>query len=518
MPDCAIKHSELDMNETDREIIAVTARAKRRFPDHVLDIAFPACLPVYEVSLTVTTMVEDKLSTTARFILRLLKAGETRPEEIGRLLGLPVSYVAGAAAELLGQDLAIQRPDMKMEMTDVGKTCLSEGGVSLKPRNLTLKVPYDPLTKSILDVHTEQLLDRDLVRKQGLYVARAKPRPPRMSNIRLDEVKDYARSDARFQEKRDVLEVTAIKWSRLRYRNDVILVKLDSVNSRNSTYAAYRAQQYLEDESAAIQTLSERGVELVPEDLKKVDALPWKSSISVTSEESEVLSAIDELDQAVSANSRVIEETRETQKATQSVGERTELAQRIKELEAESKRLTDRLHEQENQLKSLTDEETRLVKTEEHRHLLLEAIRKAQSELTLVSAWINSEALDDEVRRALATTINGGTKVRIAWGLGVNGGRGSEATRNRARGNNALNELRKLIRRERRQNLTVKLTQTHEKFIICDDLFCAFGSFNWLSYRGLRDRGYRRETSFYSERKTDVDLWKANAETLFNAR
>ena len=506
------------MNEIDKEIIAVTARAKRRFPDHALDIAFPVCLPVYEVSLTVTTMVEDKLSTTARFILRLLNAVETQPEEIGRLLGLPVSYVAGAAAELLGQDLAIQRPDMKMEITDVGKTCLREGGVSLKPRNLTLKVPYDHLTKNILDINTELLLDRDKVRKQGLFVVRAKPRPPRMSSIRFDEVKNYARSDARFQGKRDVLEVTAIKWSRLRYRNDVILVKLDSANSRNSTYAAYRAQQYLEEESAAIQTLSERGVELVPEDLKKVYALPWKSSISVSSEESEVLSTIDELDQAVSENSRVIEEARETQKTTQSVEERTELARRIAELEAESKCLTDRLYEQENQLKSLTDGETRLVKTEEHRHLLLEAINRAKSELTLVSAWINSDALDNEIRRALARTINAGTKVRIAWGFGINGGRGSEAARNRARGNNALNELRKLIRRDRRENLTVKLTQTHEKFIICDDLFCAFGSFNWLSYRGLRDRGYRRETSFYSERKGDINLWKANAETLFNLR
>jgi len=61
----------------------------------------------------------------------------------------------------------------------------------------------------------------------------------------------------------------------------------------------------------------------------------------------------------------------------------------------------------------------------------------------------------------------------------------------------------------------VKRTETHEKFIICDNRFCVFGSFNWLSYRGERDRGYRRETSLYSERPDDLALWKANADSLF---
>ena len=31
------------------------------------------------------------------------------------------------------------------------------------------------------------------------------------------------------------------------------------------------------------------------------------------------------------------------------------------------------------------------------------------------------------------------------------------------------------------------MAETHEEFIICDDIFCALGNFNWLSYRGERD-------------------------------
>lgn len=50
---------------------------------------------------------------------------------------------------------------------------------------------------------------------------------------------------------------------------------------------------------------------------------------------------------------------------------------------------------------------------------------------------------------------------------------------------------------------------------IIADRFCVSGSFNWLSYRGAKDRGYRRESSFYSERPADIALWQNNAASLF---
>ena len=62
----------------------------------------------------------------------------------------------------------------------------------------------------------------------------------------------------------------------------------------------------------------------------------------------------------------------------------------------------------------------------------------------------------------------------------------------------------------------MKRAETHEKYIICDDLFCALGSFNWLSYRGERTRDNRRESSFYTERTEDIAIWKENAATLFD--
>ena len=88
----------------------VATRAKRRFPDHKVDVPFEVCLPVYEVRLKVTEIAEDDLSTPARFMLRLSDLGTTQPEDVGRLLGISQTYVAGAAVELLGQDLVTQAP------------------------------------------------------------------------------------------------------------------------------------------------------------------------------------------------------------------------------------------------------------------------------------------------------------------------------------------------------------------------------------------------------------------------
>ncbi|MDE0397249.1 MAG: hypothetical protein OXL96_05520 [Candidatus Poribacteria bacterium] len=503
------------MNISRNELAAVTSRAKLRFPDHTLDDVYPVCVPIYELRLLVTTLVEDNLSTSARYVLRLINAGVTQPEEIGRMLGLPAKNVAGAASELLEKDLVVQGIDKGLRMTDAGNQCLQDGGSTLRPRNLTLRVPYDPLTKKVLDIDTEILLDREVIRKNGLFVIPVDPRPPRLNSIKVDEVRDSARGDTRFQGLRQILQVADIKAHKLRYMSDVVLVKMDARYPQTSTFAMYRALQHLEEESAEVQRLADLGRDMVPEESKKETSQPWISSRTISREEHALLSDIDELDRAVDEKDWETAEAKEARNFTQDARERAELESYIQSLEIERNSLQEKLAEREAQHNTLTDDATRLIRTEEHRPLLLEAIRKSNSELTLVSAWIDPFAFDDEVRQAIAEAILRGTSVRIAWGMGVRGKRRSDSARNKAKGEKGISELKKLFPRKKRDRLTVRLEETHEKFIICDDLFCAQGSFNWLSYKGQRDSGYRREASYYSERKSDIDLWKSHADSLF---
>ena len=315
----------------------------------------------------------------------------------------------------------------------------------------------------------------------------------------------------------EILEIADIKDVRLRYRNDIILVKLDAPGSDRPTFAAYRAQQYLEEETAAIQRLADGGADLVPDELKTDQSSPRAGSGSVSDEESGVLGTIRDLYGVVAEKEQAVADARAAEGTTQNSHERAALARQIKELQAEREDLIRKLAEHQEELDRLTKGEIRLIRTEEHRDVLLDAIAKASSELTLVSAWMNPRAFDSEVCRTLADAVARGVTVRIAWGLGAKGRRGASAPRNRVQGENALAGLVRLIPHGHRQRLVSKLTETHEKFIICDDQFCAWGSFNWLSYRGERDSGYRRETSLYSERPDDIAIWKGNADSLFGS-
>ncbi len=504
------------MRSRDTEHSSVASRARRRFPDHKLDVAYAVCLPVYELRLKVTEMAEHDLSTAARFILQLANLGVVQPAEIGRMLGIQDSYLSSAAAELLSESLVVQRPDNGIEVTDSGKELLMSGGRSLQPRNRHPRVPFDPLIKAIADIDIDRLLDRNAVRKEGLFVVPTKPRRPRLTNLRIADIRAYDQRTRRPQ-MTEILEIADIKDVRLRYRDDIILVKLSAPGSDRPTFAAYRAQQYLEEVTAAIQRLADGGADLVPDELKTDHSSPRVSSGTVSNEESRVLAAIRDLHGEVSEKEQAVATAKATEGTTQSSYERAALAHEVKALQAERENLIGELAERQEELDGLTKGEVRLIRTEEHREVMLDAMTKASSELTLVSAWMNPRAFDSEVCRTLAAAITRGVTVRIAWGMGTKGRRGAEAPRNRVQGEMALAGLVRLIPNGLRQRLVTKLTETHEKFIICDDIFCAWGSFNWLSYRGERDSMYRRETSLYSERPDDIAIWKFNADSLFGS-
>ncbi len=492
---------------------AVVARAKRRYPDHKVDAVFPVCLPVYELRIRVTELAEHHLSTSARFILRLSDLSVRQPAEIGRLLGLSDDYVRSAAVELLSDDLVVQRNDLGIVVTDRGKEVLKAGGRSLRPRNRHPKVPYDFLTGKIIHINVDRLLDRDFVRKNGLFVVPAKPRRPSLSKLRIDEVKEYDFAYTHRRDKSEILEISDIKDVKLRYRNNVVLVKLVAPGSDKPMFAAYQAQQYLEEESAAIQRLADNGAKLVPEEFNLEKPTTLICSSLAHSAESTLVANIHELHSAVVEKKRAIAEAEAIQRVPETDRERTDLSVSISDLASEKQNAEDKLADREDELSKLTRGETRLLKTEEHRNLLLEAIDQASSELTLVSAWINPRAFDDKVRQKLAKAISRGVTVRIAWGLGA--GHGSDKNRNYEQGKYALAKLKRMIPNNVKYRLVDRLTETHEKFIICDDSFCAWGSFNWLSYRGELDAGYRRETSYYSERPSDIALWKKNSAGLF---
>ena len=368
--------------------MSVIARAERRFPDHRVETSFEVCIPIYELRVKVTELAEDNLSTASRFVLQLTNTGASNPGEVARLLGISREHVAAAAAELLGGELVVQSPDKGICITDKGRKVLAEGGRSLRPRNRHPKIPYDPLTRRVVDIEVDRLLDRDAVRNDGLFVLPTSPRKPRISSVGLDDVREYVQTYGKSRRKAELIAISEIKDAKLRYRNDIVVVKLHADKVESATFAAYRAHQYLEQESAALQRLADGGLDIVPEEAKTSRSVPWNNSISVSNEEKRLLDNIDKLDKQVVAIDHAAAVAEVSHGATQNDDERTELANRIDVLQREREELHTLLRGQEKKLEEVGGGETRLIKTEEHRDVLLLSIARASTELTLVSAWL----------------------------------------------------------------------------------------------------------------------------------
>lgn len=498
---------------TDGELAAARARARSQFPDHEVDVAFPVCLPVYETRLRVLEMERSRLSAPALYVLRAADSGLGPPNEIAAFLGIADEEVVRVAAELLKAGLIVQVASGIVEVTESGKKVVREGGASWRPRKRHPRVPYDPLTKRIVGVPLEELISREKVRREGLFIPPIGPKKPRLSNIRLGEVKDYADSFGDRRRNAETLQVSTIIEAKLQYRCDVVLVRMLSRTGNEDIFAAYRARQFLEEETAAIEGLVARGEQFLPIEARTPADGMAALLRARSAKEQGLLREIDELDEAADSHSREAMDAAAAQVST-SGAESSTMEREVERLKRAEETLLRQLDEKQRELAQQSNERIRWIRTEEHRPLLLEAAETAVSELTIVSAWVSSRGLDAELCGVLAKAVRRGVTVRIAWGLGTR--RGRDAERNRARGEDAIKSLRQRVRRPGTGKLVVVRTETHEKLVVCDDRFCALGSFNWLSYQGKRDQGYRREASFYSERKADIDLCQQNARALFD--
>ena len=278
-------------------------------------------------------------------------------------------------------------------------------------------------------------------------------RKPRLSELRLGQVQDYVEYD--LEEGEEVLDLAEIRDrdSVLQYRDGYTVAKMLAPNVEQPVFAVYRAQLYLEEETTALSRLNEAGHNLVPEEYEPLEETrPWTHSPTVSSQEAEHLATIATLDRELGTAQDAVSEIQSAQSGTRSDDERRALLRDNQQLADRILELSREMELREAQLLSLTRGATRVIRSEQHRDLLLKAIDTATSDLVLVSAWIRPEAFDVEVQGKLARAIRRGVTVRIAWGLGtdpsarMSAQRREATTRNLRMGEDAVNQLRRMIR------------------------------------------------------------------------
>ena len=498
-------------------------KALSQFSGCKVEFAYELCWPVLVLNLDLAVLTPQRTSATALFILRLAKHGVIELAEFANLLGMPNRMILGPLAELITGGFLSRSSDTKFTITGDGARLIESAGITMRPQIRSAEVPFDPIGRKMLDLEVDDLVYADEVAKDGRFILPDHGDRPLLNELRITEVRKYVQTqglaDWEHEEISGVVGVSDRYRDGLRYRDGVYVVALSRQSASEVIFALYGGDDYLPAESSHIQYLWESGRrDIVPDEHRPAqDVLysvsPWEQSRSVSTDEILLLDAVQDDDSISKDLQNAVAAAETSLRDTGDSDTRPALERQIVQFKSEQAQVNKRLATSELRLRSQTDGEVHLIKTEEHRPLLLEAIDQATTRLTLVSAWIGPEAFDVEVCEKLSRALARKVRVEIAWGLGTT--KGAEAIRNGKKGENALRMLRSMTPRDRQDDLIVKRTETHEKFIICDDKFCAWGSFNWLSYRGELDRGYRRESSFYSERPDDIDLWKANAESLF---
>ncbi len=498
----------------------IVATARYRFPENYIHSAFPVCWPVYQLRLGLAVNIRTRLSTAELFCLRLLDQSGASAAKIAEWMGLPNIYVHDMLANLAKQNLVTLSTSPLVDITPNGRSALQRAGQIIQNQARRITIYFDPLCCRILP-DAPNPLKRSEAEKAPEFLL------PTENNVTKPTIKAVASSqmrdsilaycngrrsaknteDTNTSSEAEIVEVLHVDRiykndTRLMFSTDKVVVVMTPrvTNASNldldlAVYHRYK-ESYLEEETNELRHLGPTWKAFVPSSLHpESDTRPFDGrQLLLDRDQAGILEKRGDLKYELNSlqvdmNSGVDQEFHQ---------------QRVKNLKAELK-----------QRKAPPNLE--ILTTTDHRPLLLKAIREAQYELVVVSAFLSERAFDQELCDLLVGAIcERRVQVRIAWGLGTQGG--SDALLTRSQGEALLKRLKSQIRKTDdscRNLLQIRRLATHEKFLVCDKQFCAWGSFNWLSYRGERDRGFRQESSTLSYDPDHIAQWHKHVQSMF---
>lgn len=159
--------------------------------------------------------------------------------------------------------------------------------------------------------------------------------------------------------------------------------------------------------------------------------------------------------------------------------------------------LEKKIEEMKNERKS----SDRILSTYDHRPLLLDALENAQNTVVILSPWIKSGGLNNEILGCIEKALQRNTRVIIGYGI----------SKKEDSDRWILKRLADIQKKKHGNKLLlVKLSNTHEKVLIKDNEYMVITSFNWLSFKGDPNKGFRQETGYYTESKDAIKQMKEN--------
>ncbi len=492
---------------------------RRDFPDFEAAQAFEAALPIYFVRLSVEVLEPQELTSFQSYILHAIALEVNTQEEIAHLLGVDAQDLTSPGASLLQMDFIEQGDPIRgrgrsLFLTEKGLQALSSQGAPPVPKRKVGQFHFNALTQTSIPLE-EKTYTVERMQKEGLFILPVEEhKRPTLGHFTEKEVAEALSISPAFQDN-DIVALLELRRTELEYIAPVTVVLLQHRETGEQRLAVYRNSMLQRAESAALQRFFDDGMLNLPDDTTSLGKRQIDIPSSLPPVAAQMTKDLVQSEYALEDLEAQLVVQEELRTATQSERERQELTNRIHDLKEE---LRVKREETEKLRQGLLKNQVEFLQTEQHRAVLEQALCEAQKEIIIISPWMNRRACNDSFCQLVARALERGVRIRIGYGMGRERDT-AEAERNLFHVRAVQNALRRYIPEASKHLLEIKETSgTHQKILICDRTFAVTGSFNWLSYVGERDEGYRNELGTLFRRVNEIADLTSIAQGVLSSR
>lgn len=473
-------------------------------PGYELVKYFESASPIYKMDLNVTMQRKKKLGIVHEFCLKFLNSKIENIEEISSFLGLDKRIIYDSITELNRLDLVKAFSEQDISITERGKEVLSELNL-LVPEEINLPIYVDALTNNIFMSNAKFFTCKD-IRKTKMHALKTSISRAEMEEVKEKDVsrvinkykKEYLNDD---KYDGNLLSINYINKAYFEYKKISILIYYSKEREELDVKVFEKGDRISEYEEVILKMQNENLMQIefdekiYFQDIDDQDCFTKKLSESVINEAWEHEKNKYKINEDINKAEREKQENDEIFKEEFiDIEEKYTATQNIKKLEEEINRLQEQLNTQ-----------SKIVHTYEHRGILMDGLKNARQFIVIVSPWIKRSGFDYELENLIKQAISRKVKVFIGYGISEKDDSDQEI----------INRLNKLQITNKNLKL-IKLANTHEKVLICDDDFVVVTSFNWLSFKGDPKRGFRQETGVYTKRKEMIYSMISNLEERMN--
>ena len=464
-------------------------------PNSTLVKYYEAGIPQWHLEAILTMLKPKKLSVLQEFILKFVVAGINDLTEICTFLGINISSINNAVAILQKDNLiSVNIFQSKLKITEKGKDALKEAE-TIVPEDIEYPLYVDGLVGNVyLDMR--KLYTSKELRSCNIKPINAKVERPTIENLEYEEVKraivSFKKSHAYEQDRLEgeLQEISEVIKTYVEYKKVNVLIFMNKTEDiefqvydgsvRNDDYSIELQRQYNNNNSVFDFDRIEKEYEHDNESLLSV--LPG-----------------DIIDNAKLFSYKDSKLEREISNLTSQLDEIKEFCNGDKKESA-----TEKIHFLEKKIEEIKIQRNsadRILSAYDHRPLLIEALDKAKNTVIIVYPWIKANILNNDILGYIERALQKRIKLIIGYGI-------SEKEDNDKW---ILNRLDSIKKKSYGKNLQlIRLSNIHEKLLIKDDEFMVITIFNWLSFKGIPEKGFRQETGYYTQSKEAIRQMKDN--------